>query len=287
MNEAQPEVDYRDWIGGRETAKDRVTLAPVTGLLATLDDSETKLGLGDPLPPLWHWLYFLAQAPAGGIGPDGHPRRGGFLPPVTLPRRMFAGAEMEFAAPIPIGSGITRESEIVDVTEKSGKSGRLVFVTVRHEIAADGTPALTETQNIVYREEGAPVPAPEVLEAPSPPPDGAWVREVRPDPVLLFRFSALTFNGHRIHYDRTYAMGEEHYPGLVVHGPLIAMLLMDLVRRNVTRRVSRFRFRAVQPIFDTGPFRVVGVADGERATLVAERSDGIEAMRAEATLADA
>ena len=287
MSEQAQTVDYRDWIGGKESDEDTATLAPVTGLLATLDDAENRLAVGDPLPPLWHWLYFLPQAPASGIGSDGHPKRGGFMPPIDLPRRMFAGAQLEFAAPIPIGAALARRSKIADVAEKSGKSGRLVFVTVAHEITADGVTAVTETQNIVYREEGAAVPAPEARDAFPPAPEGAWVREIRPDPVLLFRFSALTFNGHRIHYDRSYATGEEHYPGLVVHGPLLATLLIDLVRRNGSRRVARFGFRAMAPIFDTGPFRVIGQPEGDRVTLVAERSDGAEAMRAEAVLAEA
>ncbi len=278
-------VDYRDWIGNEEQATDTAALAPVTGLLATLDDTTTNLGPGDALPPLWHWLYFLPQAPASGIGPDGHPKRGGFMPPVSLPRRMFAGAELTFTAPIAIGSALTRRSVITDVAEKSGRSGTLVFVTVTHEIHSDGTLAVTEMQNIVYREESAPGPALEARDAFPPAPVGAWVREVMPDPVLLFRFSALTFNGHRIHYDRAYATGEEHYPGLVVHGPLLATLLVDLVRHNSPRAVTGFSFRAMAPIFDTSAFRVVGVADGDGVTLHAERADGAEAIRARASLA--
>ena len=286
MSERSEGIDYSEWIGGIESAEDTATLAPVRGLLATLDDGGTTLAAGDPLPPLWHWLYFLPRPPASGIGADGHPRRGGFMPPVSLPRRMFAGAQVEFRAPIRIGAALHRRSEITGVAEKSGKSGRLVFVTVRHEITADGVPAVSETQNIVYREAGAAVAAPEVREAFPPAPEGAWVREVRPDPVLLFRFSALTFNGHRIHYDRSYATGEEHYPGLVVHGPLLATLLADLVRLNSPRRIARFEFRALAPVFDTGPFRLVGRPEGERVALVAERCDGAEAMRAEAVLAE-
>jgi len=278
------EIDYRDWIGKCERAEDRANLAPVTGLLALLDDTDTTLAEGDPLPPLWHWLYFLPQAPMRELGPDGHPRRGGFLPPVSLPRRMFAGAQLRFHAPIAIGSPLVRESEVVDVETKSGRSGQLVFVTVTHRLLADDSLAVEETQNIVYREAGGPVPAPESRPFAAAP-AGAWVREVSPDPVLLFRFSALTFNGHRIHYDRPYATGEENYPGLVVHGPLIAMLLMDLVRRQATRPLAAYRFRAVAPIFDTSPFRVLGLPEGDNVKLTAVRSDGAEAMQAEAGLA--
>ncbi|MDP6707539.1 MAG: MaoC family dehydratase N-terminal domain-containing protein [Alphaproteobacteria bacterium] len=277
-------LDYRDWIGKRETAEDIASLVPVRGLLATLDDAETNLAEGDPLPPLWHWLYFLEQAPARGIDLDGHAKRGGFMPPVMLPRRMFAGASLNFEAPIPIGARITRESEIVGAEAKTGRTGALVFVNVRHRISANGKPALEETQTIVYREEGAPVPAPEVCSEWPAAPAGAWVREIGPDPVLLFRYSALVFNGHRIHYDRPYTVEEEHYPGLIVHGPLIATQLLDLVRLNTDRPVESYKFRAIAPIFDTAPYRVVAVAEGDTVTLAAERSDGATAMRAEATL---
>jgi len=277
-------LDYRDWIGRRETARDIASPVPVRGLLATLDDAETSLADGDPLPPLWHWLYFLEQVPARDIDLDGHAKRGGFMPPVMLPRRMFAGASLDFEAPIPIGAPIARESEIVGAEVKTGRTGKLVFVKVRHRISADGKPALEETQTIVYREEGAPVPAPEVRPEWPAPPAGAWVREIRPDPVLLFRYSALVFNGHRIHYDRPYTVEEEHYPGLIVHGPLIATQLLDLVRLNADRPVKRYSFRAVAPIFDTAPYRVVGVAEGDTVTLTAERSDGATAMQADAIL---
>ncbi len=277
------EIDYREWIGKQERCEDTATLAPVTGMLALLDDVDTRLGHGDPLPPLWHWLYFLPQAPQREIGPDGHPRRGGFMPPVRLPRRMFAGAELSFLAPIAIGDTIVRESEVMDVEVKTGRSGALVFVAVRHRILANGVAAIEEIQNIVYREAGGPVPAPDIG-AWNEVAGNAWVREIEPDPVLLFRYSALTFNGHRIHYDRPYATGEENYPGLVVHGPLIANLLLELVRQNCERPVKTYRFRAVAPIFDVAPFRVVGVLEDSRVALVAERSDGETAMRAEATL---
>jgi 3-methylfumaryl-CoA hydratase len=278
------EADYRDWIGNTESAEDVAGLAPVKGLLATLDDVETRLGPGDALPHLWHWLYFLPQAPMREVGADGHPRRGGFMPPVALPRRMFAGAQLSFLAPIPLGATLRRESEIAGVEAKSGRSGELVFVTVRHRVFAGGTLAVEETQNIVYRQAGGPVPAPEAKPF-APAPAGAWVREVTPDPVLLFRYSALTFNGHRIHYDRPYATGEESYPGLVVHGPLLATLLMDLVRRNARRPVAGFSFRAMAPIFDTAPFRLLGQPEGDTVTIAAERADGATAMQATATLA--
>ena len=277
-------IDYRDWIGKRQSQEDRASEAPVRGLLATLDDARASLGAGEPLPPLWHWLYFLARPRARDVDHDGHGLRGGFMPPVSLPRRMFAGASLEFLAPVPIGAQLAQESEILNIEEKSGRTGALVFVTVRHRISADGTAAIQETQTIVYREAGAPVPAPEIRADWPEAPAGAWVKLITPDPVMLFRYSALTFNGHRIHYDRPYALGEENYPGLIVHGPLIATLLMELVRLNAGRPVLKYSFRAAQPIFDTAPFRVVGTLAGDTVTLAAERSDGVIAMQAEAVL---
>lgn len=276
-------VDYRDWIGSEEVREERADLAPVRRLLVMLDDTETTFADGDTLPALWHWLYFLPEAPQSQLGPDGHPRRGGFLPPVVLPRRMFAGAQIRFHAAIAIGAALRLEARVTNVEAKSGRSGDLVFVTVENRILADGALAVEETQNIVYREAGDPVPAPPSVDLP-PAPAGSWSQTITADPVLLFRFSALTFNGHRIHYDRIYATGEEGYPGLIVHGPLIAMALMDLVRRNAGRPVTGYRFRAQAPIFDGAPFRVTGVAENSAVTLTAERCDGTAAMTAEATL---
>lgn len=277
-------VDYREWIGREEIVADAATIGPVRRLLAMLDDSETLLQPGDALPPLWHWLYFLPEAPQSQLGHDGHEERGGFLPPVALPRRMFAGTMMTFHEPLPIEAAIRRVGRVVDVAEKSGRSGALVFVTVEYEIFAGERLCVEERQSIVYRDAGGPVEAPKALRSLPAPPTGAWVREIAPDPVLLFRYCALTFNGHRIHYDRPYVTEEEGYPGLIVQGPLLATLLMDLVRRNAERPVRRFEFRARAPIFDTAPFRVLGVPKGETVELTAERCDGEVAMSAEAVL---
>jgi 3-methylfumaryl-CoA hydratase len=280
------DLDYlRRWIGRSETTGDEVRAAPVAALSATLDRDDPAPRPGDPLPPLWHWLFFLPLHRQSEIGPDGHAWRGGFLPPVTLPRRMWAGGRLRFHRPLRIGAAIRRTSTIVDVTCKSGRSGALVFVLVRHEIAdADGV-ALSEEHDIVYRD--APRPdAPPAASRPAPH-DAAWRRGIVPDPVLLFRYSALTFNGHRIHYDRNYATGVESYPGLVVHGPLIATLLADLLRRNDPRPLVEFRFRAVRPLFDTTPFAVCGAPTpmGDGARLWAEDAEGHLAMEAEAHFA--
>lgn len=240
----------KSWIGRKETVQDRAANTPLAGLAALLD-RETPPWIADEVPPLAHWLYFSTRARQSELGEDGHPKRGGFLPPVDLPRRMFAGARIEFHAPIMTGAQIERVSTIGDVTAKTGAGGTMVFVTVRHEIFTDGARALGEEQDIVYREAVKPVPAPA---APGPR-ASQFTRTIRPDPVLLFRYSALTFNAHRIHYDRDYCREVEFYPGLVVQGPLIATLLMDhFLRAHPGTRIARFSFRARRPLFDTAPF---------------------------------
>ena len=285
-NDAAP---YADWVGATERRDDVITEAQAQAITATLDITDRPPGAGDALPPLWHWFYFLPRAPQSELGTDGHPKKGGFLPPVDLPRRMFAGARLQFPAPLTIGRPATRKGEIVDVQEKRGGSGRLAFVTVRYRVVQDGCVCVEEEQDIVYREPGAPVPAPAPLDAWPDAPDGAWTRTVTPDPRLLFRFSALTFNAHRIHYDRPYAMAEEGYPGLVVHGPLTAVLLMELVRHHAGGPVAGYSFRGRAPLFDLAPFRLVGkpgTGPGDRAqiALEAQGPDGKTAMTATAEL---
>ncbi|HYZ20928.1 MAG TPA: MaoC family dehydratase N-terminal domain-containing protein [Rhodopila sp.] len=280
-------MNLRDWIGCTETMNDTVTPTPYAALSATLDRPAERPAAGTPLPPLWHWLYFLPLHRRSEIGPDGHARRGGFLPPVPLPRRMWAGSQFTFHAPLRIGDALTRTSRIEDVTEKSGRTGPLVFVKVRHEIARTGesTPAVTEFHDIVYREaakldEAAPPPT----EAPD---GGAWERRWVPDDVLLFRYSALTFNGHRIHYDRRYVTEVEGYPGLIVHGPLIATLLLDLLRHERPEaEVLEYRFRAIRPTFDLNPFSVCGAPqpDGKTVRLWGKDHEGWLTMDATAVI---
>ncbi len=275
----------RSWIGRSTTVDDLVTTVPIQALTATLDRDDAPIGPTEALPPCWHWLYFLPLHRQSEIGPDGHPKRGGFLPPVPLPRRMWAGSQLEFLAPIHAGQPITRSSTIADVRLKEGRSGPLVFVKVRHDVSAAGTPAIVEFHDIVYRDLAAPG------EAPPPgvpaPADAPWTRRIVPDDVLLFRYSALTFNGHRIHYDRRYVTEVEGYPGLIVHGPLIATLLLDLLRRErPDARVTHFAFKAMQPVFDIAPFEVCGRQDDAHGvSLWARTPDGQLAMQATATLA--
>ncbi len=277
--------ELRQWVGRTESRSDDVTATPVAALAATLDRDEPFPRPGDTLPPLWHWLFFPSIHRHSETGHDGHPKRGGFLPPVPLPRRMFAGGRFQFHHPLRVGDAISRLSRIVDVRQKEGRSGPLVFVVVRHEISNAAGVALIEEHDIVYRDNPRPEDA---APAPRAAPDPcAWSREVRPDPVLLFRYSALTLNSHRIHYDRRYVTEVEGYPGLIVHGPLLATLLMDLLRRNLpAAHVTSFVFRAVRPLFDVAPFQVCGALEdhGNRVPLWARDADGL-AMDATATLA--
>ena len=276
------------WSGKSETLIDDITAAPVRGLSATLDRDDAAPVPGTALPPLWHWLYFLPPHRQSEIGPDGHPRRGGFLPPVPMPRRMWAGGRLQWmqANPLSVGDAARRISRIESVTHKLGRTGDLLFVQVAHEVQNASGLALVEAQDIVYRaaaQAGDPVPAPVAAEQ-----GAAWQREVTPDDVLLFRYSALTFNGHRIHYDRKYAADVEGYPGLIVHGPLIATLLVDLLRRHLPGAfIKSFNFKAVQPTFDLHPFRLNGrpPADGKAVQLWAEDHEGWLTMQATAELA--
>jgi 3-methylfumaryl-CoA hydratase len=281
-----PTADYAAWIGRQEITDDDMSTAPALAAAATLDDTRTRFENGSALPPLWHWFYFLPRAPQALLGDDGHPQRGGFMPPIPYPRRMFAGARMRFHAPLLIGEAARREAVIRDVRLKSGRSGALAFVSVLCRFHQHGRLCIEEEQDIVYREPGPAVPCPRVLDWPQVP-AGASTRIVTPDARLLFRFSALTFNAHRIHYDRPYAINEEGYPGLVVHGPLTAVLLMELVRQQMARPVRSFSFRGLAPLFDVAPFRLVCAANADELSLAAQGPDGATAMSATAELASA
>lgn len=284
MNAAQL-ARLADWVGRTETRTDDIVAAPVRALSATLDRDDPAPPPGMPLPPLWHWLYFLPLHLARDLGDDGHARRGGFLPPVPLPRRMWAGGRLqwELANPLRIGDAATRLSRIASVVPKRGRAGDLVFVTVAHEFHNAGGLSMTEEHDIVYR--GAPQ-AGETVAAPVAARTGApWHRELTPDDVLLFRYSALTFNSHRIHYDRRYVTGTEGYPGLVVHGPLIATLLLDLLRREAPdARVRRFAFRALRPAFDGRVLGLNGQPERDGINLWAQDDEGRLTMEARAEI---
>lgn len=278
-------MSYEDYVGRSESRGDTVWPELVRGLAATLEIRLADVAPGGVLPPLWHWMLFQDWAPASGLGTDGHPKRGGFLPPVhDLPRRMWAGGRVRFLAPLRAGDDIERTSTILSVEEKTGGSGRLVFVTVQHEITGPKGLAITEEQDIVYRgAEGAAVKAGEPAPA---PPAGAFTATVHPGPVLLFRYSALTANGHRIHYDLDYVTREENYPGLVVHGPLQATWMADSVRQyRPGARISTFAYRGRRPAFHQNPMTLVGFEAGGKLRLETRDHEGAICMTAEAVLA--
>jgi 3-methylfumaryl-CoA hydratase len=282
-------MDLKAWTGRSEIVTDTLAPTPYAALAATLDRAAERPAAGVALPPLWHWLYFLPLYRQSEVGADGHAQRGAFLPPVPLPRRMWAGSRFAFHASLRIGDDVTRTSTIDDVTEKEGRTGRLVFVKVRHEIrrAGEQDVALTEFHDIVYRD--APLPGAVEPDPVAAPVAAEWERKVVPDDVLLFRYSALTFNGHRIHYDRRYVTEVEGYPGLVVHGPLVATLLLDLLRERLPdAEVATFSFRAMRPVFDIHHFHVCGerLPDGA-IHLWARDHEGWLTMDARATLRDA
>jgi 3-methylfumaryl-CoA hydratase len=272
-------ASLKPWIGRQKIVGD--TLAPfaAAALTATLDRDDAPRA-GEPLPPLWHWIYFHDPRRGSELADNGHARLGRFMPPIPLPRRMYAGGRITVHRPLLIGRPARRISTIADVQVKAGRSGPLAFLTVRHEFAdAEGT-AVVDEQDLVYREATSAAGTGEARRAPGKAP---WRRAIETDEALLFRYSALIFNAHRIHYDLPYCE-KEGYPGLVVHGPLIATLLADLVRRNTDRAVTAFSFRAVKPLFHPAPWAVCGIPKGNTVELWAEDGEGAVAMEARATL---
>ncbi|MEX0283065.1 MAG: MaoC family dehydratase N-terminal domain-containing protein [Paracoccaceae bacterium] len=271
--------DISDWIGRTEIATDRIDLRPAM-LMQSVVPSDHVLHEGAKLPPLWNWLYFHSPSPLEQLGRDGHAAKGGFLPPTDLPRRMWAGGRFRFHGDLCIGDQVTRRSEILNITPKTGRSGRLCFVTVGHHYIRDDQTLWHEEHDIVYRDDPLPdQPAP----LPMPAPTGPDVSEtITPSIVMLFRYSALTFNGHRIHYDRSYVREVEGYPDLVFHGPLTATLLAGIAQRCSDTRMVAFDYRAVAPLFDTAPFQISAKRDADGATAWATTPQGALAMQATA-----
>ena len=270
------------WIGRVEEATDTISPRQARQMAATLGDSwgTCPLQAGDALPNLWHWMGWTPDTPMAGLGPDGHPARGGFLPPVPLERRMWAGGRLAFHTALRIGQPMHRRSEILKVSEKTGSAGTMVFVTVGHQTYGPDGLAVTEEQDIVY------VAMPQVFSPPPPipaPDAAAWVEHPAMDTARLFRFSALTFNAHRIHFDLPYAMDVEKYPGLIVHGPLQAMMLMEAARRhNTISAPASFKFRGVRPLFHFNQARLMGqIVANENQVLCTATEDNVVCMQAE------
>ena len=248
-------TDIMSWIGNLKTVEDTLRLEQAALFKATLSGNQT-IKNGAPLPPLWHWIYFQEVSNIDDLGRDGHASKGEFLPPIDLPRRMWAGGRLDYQRPPQIGEQLTKTSTIKDIIPKEGKTGKLCFVTVRHEYSdRQDELVFTEEHDIVYREDPKDKTSP-VAEV-SAPENSAISETVTPSPVLLFRYSALTFNSHRIHYDRDYCKDVEGYPGLIFHGPLTATLLADFAtRQNPNQQIKSFEFRATAPLFDTEPFQI-------------------------------
>jgi 3-methylfumaryl-CoA hydratase len=277
----------RHWRPGTAQLSRRVDPWPAAAFADLIGAVPPRLNPGDPLPPLWHWFYLLDHPAQAEIGADGHPVGGPFLPPISGCRRMFAGGRLRLDAPIGVGAKLSSQSAVADVSVKSGRSGDLAFVTVRHELTADGVPVGTEEQDIVYRSEPDGTP-PRSLPRPvtgAPVPAGEWQTELATDPVLLFRFSALTYNGHRIHYDRPYATQAEGYPDLVVHGPLLALLALELPRICAPeQRVRSFAYRLVRPAFLPARLVSVGRPDASQAEIIVGAQGAEPSLTATATL---
>ncbi len=274
--------DYSAWVGRTEESTDVLEPARSNALLVALGGEGAGV-TGDPLPWLHHWLYFWDVRSPEGLGVDGHPARGGFLPNVALPRRMWAGGRLAFHAPLVLGETVTKVSKIVKVEAKSGKTGDLVFVTVEHSLTGhSGALAIVEEQDLVYR--GAAAPGSVLLpDAAAAAPEAAWHYELQPDTVLLFRYSALTMNGHRIHYDLPYAVDEEAYPALVVHGPLQATILAAQAAKNLGKPLKTFDFRGRSPAFAGIALHVTGEPAEGGATLATVQG-GSERTTASATV---
>lgn len=279
MQQENLDVDYlKQWIGNQVSIEETISAEPLHRLRATLDMEPVTIRAGDPVPALWHWAYFLTPVRASELGRDGHPALGSFMPPVPLPRRMWAGGRFSFNKPVRVGESARKQSTIRNVKVKQGRTGRLCFVEVEHCVSVDDELRFSEIHNIVYRDVKQPgedeaVPA----EAPC---DADWSKQLVPNSTLLFRYSALTFNGHRIHYDLDFCRQVEGYPGLVFHGPLTATLLLELaMEKNSAKTLSAYEFRALSPLFDNAPFSLNGRQHNEKAEMWASNADGCLAMK--------
>ncbi|MGC6454567.1 MAG: FAS1-like dehydratase domain-containing protein [Candidatus Puniceispirillaceae bacterium] len=273
--------NLRSWIGSQQTQHETLSPSLVERFNATLG-IDASVTAGDVAPLMIH--FCLAQPVAGldGLGPDGHPARGGFLPPVPLPRRMWAGGEITFKAPLIIGTQVTRQSTIENVEIKQGRSGGLCFVTVNHDYSSEGHCCVRERQDVVYRDPPAPDGA-DIAAPPDAAPAGTHHRGITPTPTMLFRYSAITFNGHRIHYDAPYAREVEGYGGLVVHGPLQATLMANMAAGLAGKPPKRFSFRGKSPLFDDAPFGIHAEMTGDEVSLWTARDGGPVAMQAKAS----
>ena len=287
-NSDAPKLDednLRQWIGNTESIEETIAAEPLQRMRATLDMPPKVIETGEIVPPLWHWAYFLTPVRASKLGRDGHPALGDFMPSVPLPRRMWAGGEFTFDGALKVGDHARKQSTVRDVTVKNGRTGRLCFVKVEHCIYVGDEIRFSEIHNIVYRD--VKQAGENDILPPEAPDNASWTLEVVPNSTLLFRYSALTFNGHCIHYDLDFCREVEGYPGLVFHGPLTATMLLQLaVDQNPDRAIAAYEFRALSPLFDNAVFNLNGRMEGNKAILWASNADGCLAMKSAVTFAD-
>lgn len=267
----------REWIGKTQTDRDVISSRHARLMAATLGIPQSDLVAGAALPPLWHWLFFLNGEPSKALGRDGHPARGGFLPPVPLSNRMWAGGKLEFHGALPLDAEVEKRSTITSVEHKHGRSGELVFVTVLHEVFHEGKPVVSEYHDIVYKEPSKGPATSMSMEMPLP----AESRRLKPDSTMLFRYSALTFNGHRIHYDADYCREVEGYSNLVIHGPLNATLLAGFAEEVGRRPLKQFRYRGLQPAILGNELELHAAPDGDQLVVWVSLPGGAVSMRAE------
>jgi len=268
-------TDPMAWIGSGERVADALDPGHASRLAATLGVAAPVQG--QPLPALWHWAFFINPADMGGLGHDGHPARGGFLPPAYDRQRMWAGGRLDFHQPLRVGVSAERASRVIGIQEKTGRTGALLFVTVRHDYIQDGALAISEEQDIVYRQ-----PAPPKLIGAEAAPAAQWRKTIQPSPTLLFRYSAVTFNGHRIHYAHPYATETEGYPGLVVHGPMIATMMLSAFRyAHPQAALQHLTYRGLRPLIAPTPFDVAGRIRSDGAAQLWAEQDGTLAHQAE------
>jgi itaconyl-CoA hydratase/mesaconyl-C4 CoA hydratase len=269
-----------DWVGRTETCVDHIDEGHAERVALSLGDPAPAAG--EALPLLWHWAFFIRAQPYDQLGTDGHPKRGGFLPPADDRNRMWAGGRLKFLRPLVVGETSERRSVVKGVVEKTGRTGKLLFVTVAHEYFQGGSPCLSEEQDIVYRE-----PSPPILEGSRPVPEAQWSEDIQPGSVMLFRYSAVTFNGHRIHYDVPYVREVEGYPGLVVHGPLIATFMLRALRHaHPDRTIASMSFRGMRPLIAPRTFQVAGCCDSPNTTQLWAGQDGTLAHWADIVFGD-
>ncbi len=268
-----------EWINKTTEVEDTIRLQPANFMEATLN-RPPKLKEGDNLPPLWHWIYFLEAKPESDLGRDAHPKKGDFLPPIQLPRRMWAGGRFTFCNDLVIGEKAKKITTIRKIVEKEGSAGPLCFITLEHKIYSKEEVSIIEEQDLVYLQDQQGSKSLPLAQNNLERPD--FSQEIHPSEILLFRYSALTFNGHRIHYDLDYARNVEGYDGLVFHGPLTATLLLDLALKEKNQPIKKYSFRGTAPLSNLDCFWIEGKYKDDSAILWARRKDGVVAMKAKA-----